>query len=47
MPSPSETLPVLDQRLTDRLLDFDRLGQRPTARGFASAARTRYGTMSV
>ena len=25
MPGPSETLPVLEQRLTERLLDFDRL----------------------
>ncbi len=25
MPSPSETLPVLGQRLAERLLDFERL----------------------
>ncbi len=27
MPSPSETLPVLESRLTERRLDFDRLDE--------------------
>ncbi len=27
MPGPSETLPVLEQRLTERLLDFERLDE--------------------
>ncbi len=27
MPGPSETLPVLEQRLTERLLDFDHLDE--------------------
>ena len=30
MPGPSETLPVLEQHLTERLLAFERLGQRHT-----------------
>ncbi len=27
MPGPSETLPVLEQRLAERLLDFERLDE--------------------
>ncbi len=42
MPGPSETLPVLEQRLAERLLDFERL-DAAWPRGRAVIERARIG----
>ena len=42
MPDPSETLPVLEQRLTERLLDFDRLDEA-WPRGRTAIERAKIG----